>query len=93
MQPSWRDTFAGAFVTACLLTAGKYALGVYLGHAAVGSAYGAAASAVVFMVWVYYTSVILFLGAKSTRVIARRHGSPLRPSAHAQAIDTKLSAD
>lgn len=86
VEISWRDTLVGAFVTACLLTLGKYVLGLYLGRAAVGSAYGAAASAVVFMVWVYYTSVILFLGAKSTEVIARHHGSPLLPSAHAKLI-------
>jgi membrane protein len=86
VEISWRDTLVGAFVTACLLTVGKYALGLYLGRAAVGSAYGAAASAVVFMVWVYYTSVILFLGAKSTKVIARHRGSPLKPSAHAKPI-------
>lgn len=88
VEISWRDTLVGAFVTAFLLTLGKYAIGLYLGNAAVGSAYGAAGSAVVFMVWVYYTAVILFLGAKSTKVIARRHGSPLVPSAYAKPLHT-----
>lgn len=81
---SWRDTFIGGFVTAFLLTLGNYAIGLYLGRAAVGSAYGAAGSAVVFMVWVYYTGLILFLGAHSTKVIARHRGSPIVPSAHAE---------
>lgn len=81
---SWRDTLIGGFVTALLLTIGNFAIGLYLGHAAVGSAYGAAGSAVVFMVWVYYTGLILFLGAHSTKVIAQHHGSPIVPSRHAK---------
>lgn len=86
VEISWRDTVIGALVTAILLTLGKHAIGIYLGRAGVGSAYGAAGSAVVFMVWVYYVSVILFLGAEITKVIARRRGNPLVPSAHATAI-------
>ena len=86
VEISWRDTIAGALVTSVLLTLGKHAIGIYLGRAGVGSAYGAAGSAVVFMVWVYYVSVILFFGAEITKVIARRRGRPLVPSAHATAI-------
>lgn len=81
---AWRDAFIGGFVTSFLLTLGNFAIGLYLGQAAVGSAYGAAGSAVVFMVWVYYTGLILFLGAHTTRIIARHHGSPIVPSAHAE---------
>lgn len=86
VEISWRDTAAGALVTAILLTIGKQAIGLYLGQASVGSAYGAAGSAVVFMVWVYFVAMILFLGAKVTKVIARRRGSPLVPSAHAEPL-------
>ncbi|HZD53993.1 MAG TPA: YihY/virulence factor BrkB family protein [Woeseiaceae bacterium] len=86
VQLSWRHAWIGGFVTAFLLTLGNYAIGLYLGRAAVGSAYGAAGSAVVFMVWVYYTAVILFLGAKTTKVIARDHGEPIVPSEHARFI-------
>lgn len=86
VQISWRDTVAGAIITAILLTLGKTAIGVYLGRAGVGSAYGAAGSAVVFMVWVYFVAMILFLGAEVTRVMARRRGSPLIPSAHAEPL-------
>lgn len=86
VEISWRDTVIGALVTAILLTLGKYAIGVYLGRAGVGSAYGAAGSAVVFMVWVYFVSMILFLGAGITQVIARHRGTPLVPSAHATRI-------
>jgi membrane protein len=83
---AWRDTWAGAAVTAVLFTVGKYAIGLYLGQASVGSAYGAAGSAVVLMVWVYYASLILFLGAEITQVLARQRGRPLAPSRHAQAV-------
>lgn len=81
---SWRITFIGGVVTALLLTLGNFAIGLYLGRAAVGSAYGAAGSAVVFMVWVYYTGLILFLGAHTTKVIAEHRGSPIVPSEHAE---------
>jgi membrane protein len=86
VEISWRDTLIGALVTAVLLTLGKHAIGLYLGRASVGSPYGAAGSAVVFMVWVYFASLILFLGAMITKVIARHRGSPLIPSEHATAI-------
>ncbi len=84
VEISWHDTLVGALVTAVLLTIGNYAIGLYLGHAAVGSAYGAAGSAVVFMVWVYYTSVVLFFGANTTKVIAVHHGSPIVPNRYAE---------
>jgi len=86
VEISWRDTIVGALVTAALLTLGKYVIGIYLGRAGVGSPYGAAGSAVVFMVWVYYVSLILFLGAEITKTIARHRGQPLEPSAHATRI-------
>lgn len=86
VEIAWRETLIGAFVTAFLLTIGNYAIGLYLGRAAVGSAHGAAGSAVVFMVWVYYTAVILFFGAKMTKVIARHHGTPIVPSEYAEFV-------
>jgi len=77
---AWRDTWIGAFTTAVLFTIGKVLIGIYLGQASVGSAYGAAGSAVVLMVWVYYASLILFFGATLTHVIARHRGSPVGPN-------------
>lgn len=85
---SWRDTTIGAVLTAVLFTVGKYFIGLYLGQASVGSAYGAAGSAVVFMVWVYYASLILFFGAAVTRSVARHRGHPVAPSAHARSTDS-----
>ncbi len=71
----WRDVLIGAGVTALLFSAGKFLIGLYLGKASVGSAYGAAGSLVVFIVWVYYSAQIFFMGAEFTHVFAERHGS------------------
>jgi membrane protein len=84
----WRDTWIGALTTAVLFTLGRYGIGLYLGSAGVGSAYGAAGSAIVFMVWVYYASMILFVGAEITRVLAQRRGYPLIPARYARAVQT-----
>jgi membrane protein len=64
----------GAAVTSLLFVVGKAAIGLYLGNSGVASVYGAASSLVVILVWVYYTSQILFLGAEFTQVFARRRG-------------------
>jgi len=80
---AWRDTWIGALLTAALFTVGKFAIGLYLGRAGVGSAYGAAGSAVVLMVWVYYAGIIFFFGAVATKVIAERRGAVPQPSDHA----------
>lgn len=71
----WRDVWIGAAVTAALFSAGKFLLGLYIGRASVGSAYGAAGSLVVFLVWVYYSAQIFFLGAAFTRAYSERLGS------------------
>ncbi|HEX3681852.1 MAG TPA: YihY/virulence factor BrkB family protein [Bryobacteraceae bacterium] len=67
---SWRDVRVGAILTALLFTVGKFLLGLYLGKAGVGSAYGAAGSLVAVIVWVYYSAQIFFFGAEFTRVYA-----------------------
>jgi membrane protein len=63
----WRDVWLGGFVTAVLFTVGKTAIGYYLGQASVGSAYSAAGSMVVLLVWVYYSALIVFFGAEFTQ--------------------------
>ena len=70
----WRDVWLGGLLTAVLFTLGKTAIGVYLGQASVGSAYGAAGSMVVLLVWVYYSALIMFFGAEFTQAWATRHG-------------------
>lgn len=77
----WRDVWVGGLITAVLFTLGKTAIGVYLGRASVGSAYGAAGSMVVLLVWVYYSALILFFGAEFTHAWATRHGS-VAPQPH-----------
>ena len=61
---AWHDVRIGAFITALLFIVGKFALGFYLGKSAVGSSYGAAGSLIVLLLWVYYSSQILFFGAE-----------------------------
>ena len=80
----WRDVWLGGFVTAVLFTLGKTAIGYYLGRASVGSAYGAAGSMVVLLVWVYYSALIVFFGAEFTQAWATRHGG-VAPQPHAVA--------
>jgi membrane protein len=64
----WRDVWVGGAVTALLFTVGKFAIGLYLGHSSTSSTYGAAGSIVVLLVWVYYASQVVLLGAEFTRV-------------------------
>ena len=71
----WSDVVLGAAVTSALLTTGNLLLGLYLGKASFSSTYGAAASSVVFLLWVYYSGQIFFLGAEFTRAFAKRYGS------------------
>ncbi len=66
----WRDAAYGAVLSALLFTAGKWLLGRYLGHSALASAYGAAGSLVIVLVWIYYSAQILFLGAEVARATA-----------------------
>jgi membrane protein len=72
---AWRDVWLGALVTSFLFTVGKLAIAFYLGKASVASTYGAAGSVVILLLWVYYSSLILYLGAEFTHVYSMRHGS------------------
>lgn len=71
----WRDVLLGGAFTSLLFTLGKLALGLYLGKASIASTYGAFASIVVLIIWVYYSGQIFFLGAEFTRTFANRYGS------------------
>ncbi len=82
----WRDVWAGALVTALLFTAGQELIGAYLGHANLGSVYGAAGTVIVLLAWVYYSSQILFFGAVFTRCHAEAFGRGIRPNSHAVRI-------
>ena len=80
---AWHDVWIGAFLTALLFTIGKFALGIYLGKSGVASSYGAAGSLIVLLLWVYYSSQILFFGAEFTQVYANRFGSRVAPADNA----------
>ncbi|HEU5021949.1 MAG TPA: YihY/virulence factor BrkB family protein [Bryobacteraceae bacterium] len=66
----WRDVVVGAAVTSLFFTLGKHGIGAWLGHAAYGSAYGAAGSFVIILLWIYYSAQLFFFGAEFTRVFA-----------------------
>ncbi len=80
---AWRDVWVGAVVTAVLFTVGKYLIGLYLGKSGVASPYGAAGSVVIILLWVYYSSQILLLGAEFTHVYVVRQGRYVEPAENA----------
>jgi membrane protein len=77
---AWGDVWVGAAVTSLLFTIGKMLIGFYLGRSTLASAYGAAASLVVVLVWVYYSAQIFLLGAEFTRIYALQRGSKAEPA-------------
>ncbi|MDX1963570.1 MAG: YihY/virulence factor BrkB family protein [Pirellulales bacterium] len=79
----WNDVWVGAILTALLFTIGKTLIGLYLGSAGVGSAYGAAGSLVVLLVWIYYSAQILFFGAEFTHIYAQNYGEKILPAENA----------
>ncbi|MEP7239220.1 MAG: YihY/virulence factor BrkB family protein [Ferruginibacter sp.] len=76
----WKDVTVGAFITAILFTLGKIGIGFYLGKSNLATVYGAAGSVVIIMIWAYYSSVILYLGAEVTKVYATQYGGKIQPS-------------
>lgn len=76
----WRDVWVGAFVTALLFVLGKTLIGYYFGYSAPGSAYGAAGSIIIILLWVSYTSLILFFGAEFTQTYTRFLGREIEPA-------------
>lgn len=77
---AWSDVWIGAAVTAALFAVGKWLIGLYIGRSSTASAFGAAGSLVVLMLWVYYSSQIFLLGAEFTRLYAEEHGSRAAPA-------------
>lgn len=76
---SWRHAFAGGLVTAVLFALGKTLITLYIAHASVGGAYGAAGSLVALLVWIYYASAIFFFGAEAVKGWLEAHGSRVEP--------------
>jgi membrane protein len=92
-ETKWKDIWIGAAITAALFTIGRIALSIYMGQAAPGSAYGAAGSVIVFLLWVYYSSLILFFGAEFTQVYANHYGAGIEPSDDAVFADQPIPGD
>jgi len=78
----WSDLWIGSSGTAILFVAGKFLLGLYLGRATVGSAYGPAGPLIVLLVWIYYTAQLFFFGAAFTRAYSQAHGSMRKSASH-----------
>ncbi|MEO8763329.1 MAG: YihY/virulence factor BrkB family protein [Ginsengibacter sp.] len=78
----WKDVMAGAIATAVLFMIGKFAISFYISRSNVGSTYGTAGSLVVLLVWIYYSSIILYFGAEFTKAYAMKYGSEIRPNAY-----------
>jgi membrane protein len=79
----WRDVWLGGLVSAMLFTVGKVGIGYYIGRASIGSAYGAAGSLIALLVWVYYSSLIVFFGAEFTHAWATRQHT-VEPKSYAE---------
>lgn len=76
---AWRDVGVGGVFTAVLFVIGNALIGLYLGNAEVGAAYGAAGTIVLILVWIFYTAILLLFGAEFTQVWAQRKGKKIEP--------------
>lgn len=85
----WRDVWVGAFITTLLFILGRIGISFYLANSDFGDTYGAAGSLVAVLMWVYYSSVILLLGAQITQVYSRRYGKIIVPTANAVRVVQK----
>lgn len=82
----WKDVRSGAIFTALLFMLGQYGISLYIQYTAQGSAYGAAGSIIVILVWIYYTAAILYIGAEFTQVYAEAIGSRIEPADYAVSV-------
>lgn len=84
---SWRDALVGALVTTLLFGIGRFVIGFYLGQSDPGSAFGAAGSLAVILIWIYYSAIILLLGAEYTQAWAEAHGRRIEPEPGAVRVE------
>ncbi|RIJ37435.1 YihY/virulence factor BrkB family protein [Pontibacter oryzae] len=85
----WQDTLIGALITALLFALGKFLISLYIGTSDPGSAYGAAGSIIVLLVWIYYSSMIVFYGAEFTQQYATKYGQRIHPKSHAVFVEER----
>ena len=84
----WKPALIGALFTALLFSLGKYAIGIYIEKGNPGSAFGAASSIIVILVWIYYTAIILYFGAEFTQAYAEKYENGISPSKYAVHLKT-----
>jgi len=84
----WKDVIAGAIATTLLFMLGKFAISFYLSKSNVGSTYGTAGSFIVLLLWIYYSSFILYFGAEFTKAYAVKYGSEIHPNEYAVTTKT-----
>lgn len=84
----WKDVFVGAMVTTILFMLGKFAISYYIGKSSLQSVYGTAASIMVLITWIYFSSLILYFGAEFTKAWAIQYGDNIYPNAYA--VSTKI---
>lgn len=84
VKMAWRDVWVGAFMTSLLFTVGIAAISTYLAYSGVGTIFGAAGTLAVLLVWIYYSWIIILMGAEMTQVWARRFGRGIQPGKNAR---------
>lgn len=93
VRVAWRDVWLGAALTSLLFNFGKTLIGLYLGRSNIGSAYGAAGSLVILLIWVYYSAQIFFFGAEFVQVYTRKYGSGVVPEKGAVPLTEEARAE
>jgi membrane protein len=88
VEIKWKPALVGALFTAVLFSLGKYLIGIYIEKGDPGSAFGAASSIIVILLWIYYTSIILYFGAEFTQAYAEKYGVAIAPSKYAVHLKT-----
>jgi len=88
-EPRWKDAIAGAAFTAILFMLGKFIIGYYLATSNIATTYGSSSAIVLVLLWIYYSSVILYFGAEFTKVYAFRYGRPIKPYRYAVRIEKR----
>ena len=83
----WKNIWPGAIATSLLFLVGKFAISVYLSTSDIGSTFGAAGSLVILLVWIYYSSIILYFGVEFTRALAEKKGVVVEPTEYAVLVE------
>lgn len=86
----WREVWAGALITACLFTFGKYLLTLYFKYSQVTTIYGASSSLMIILIWIYYSAQIFFIGAEITKLLAMQNNKSIIPRHGSMLIESSV---